>query len=146
MSGTETGLRAHLAGYQVGYKLPYDIHVIEPPPTAKSCDGFCRTIPNRKTARNSREIRMSNAQFDFAGPDPRYAEAWSSANPAAVASFFAEDGEVTINRHAPHREGRRPGRLGHDARRLCCPVAGVVGYQWLSTTDQRRRSVESGLI
>lgn len=31
----------------------------------------------------------------------RYAEAWSSRNPAALASFFAEDGSLTINDGEP---------------------------------------------
>lgn len=30
-----------------------------------------------------------------------YAQAWSSASPEAVASFFAQDGRITINRGEP---------------------------------------------
>ena len=45
---------------------------------------------------------MPNTQFDFAGLARRYAEAWTSGDPAAVASFYAEDGEIIINRGDPH--------------------------------------------
>ena len=41
---------------------------------------------------------MKNAQFDFAGLARKYAEAWTSGNPDAVASFYAEDGSIRINR------------------------------------------------
>lgn len=45
---------------------------------------------------------MTNAQFDFAGLARRYAEAWSSGDPQAVADFYAEDGRITINGGNPH--------------------------------------------
>lgn len=46
---------------------------------------------------------MPNAQFDFAGLARRYAEAWTSSDRQAVARFYGEDGEIVINRGAPHR-------------------------------------------
>lgn len=45
---------------------------------------------------------MSNAQFDFAGLARRYSEAWTSGQPEAVASFYASDGQIVINRGDPH--------------------------------------------
>lgn len=45
---------------------------------------------------------MRNEQFDFAGTARRYAEAWTSGNPDAVAAFFAEDGAISINAGQPH--------------------------------------------
>lgn len=45
---------------------------------------------------------MTNLQFSFAGLARRYAEAWTSRNPEAVAGFYAPDGQIVINRGAPH--------------------------------------------
>lgn len=44
----------------------------------------------------------SNTQFEFAGHARRYAEAWTSGNPEAVAAFYAPEGTITINRGDPH--------------------------------------------
>lgn len=46
---------------------------------------------------------MTTTQFDFAGFARRYAEAWTSGDPLAVASIYAEDGEISINRGEPYR-------------------------------------------
>jgi uncharacterized protein (TIGR02246 family) len=45
---------------------------------------------------------MTNAQFSFAGLARRYAEAWTSRNPEAVAGFYAPDGKIVINEGEPH--------------------------------------------
>jgi uncharacterized protein (TIGR02246 family) len=45
---------------------------------------------------------VTNAQFDFAGLARRYAEAWTSGDPDAVAAFYAEDGRIAINGGVPH--------------------------------------------
>lgn len=45
---------------------------------------------------------MANMQFSFAGLARRYAEAWTSRNPSAVAEFYAPDGQIAINRGEPH--------------------------------------------
>ena len=45
---------------------------------------------------------MTNSQFSFAGLARRYAEAWTSGNPGAVAGFFAPDGKIEINGGEPH--------------------------------------------
>ena len=47
----------------------------------------------------SRTTSMDHTQLtDFA---TRYAAAWSSQNPAGLASFYAEDGSLTVNAGAP---------------------------------------------
>lgn len=45
---------------------------------------------------------MTNMQFSFAGLARRYAEAWTSRNPDAVAGFYASDGQIVINSGEPH--------------------------------------------
>lgn len=45
---------------------------------------------------------MTNMQFSFAGLARRYAEAWTSRNPDAVAGFYAPDGQIVINHGEPH--------------------------------------------
>ena len=45
---------------------------------------------------------MTNTQFAFAGLARRYAEAWTSRSPDAVAEFYALTGAIEINGGAPH--------------------------------------------
>ena len=45
---------------------------------------------------------LTTMQFSFSGLARRYAEAWTSRNPDAVAGFYAPDGQIVINHGEPH--------------------------------------------
>jgi uncharacterized protein (TIGR02246 family) len=60
-------------------------------------------LPSPAVATNKDQNAMSFSRKDIANLAAAYTAAWNTGSPQKVAGFFAEDGEIAINRGEPWR-------------------------------------------